>query len=135
MYATFPSYLNSRNVLFLIALAEQHKLWRFLLRSSLRSPGSQDSVVARSLVTGYGLDDRGFGIRVAVGSRIFSSQPGPVRLWDPPNLLYNGRAPGALSSMVERPGPEANHSPPPGAQVKKIWIYKFTPHTPSWRSA
>jgi hypothetical protein len=37
--------------------------------------------------TGYGLDDRGFGVQVPVGSRIFSSPRRPDRLWGPPNLL------------------------------------------------
>jgi hypothetical protein len=30
---------------------------------------------------------------------------------------------------------ESDHSPPTSAEVKKIWIYTSTPHTPSWRSA
>jgi hypothetical protein len=28
---------------------------------------------------------------------------------------------------VERPGHEADHSPPTSAEVKKTWIYTFTP--------
>jgi hypothetical protein len=43
-----------------------------------------------STTTGYGLDDRGIGVRVVVGARIFSSPRRPDRLWGPPNLLYNG---------------------------------------------
>jgi hypothetical protein len=50
--------------------------------------GSRDSVVG--IATGYGLDDRGVGVRVLVGSRIFSSPSRPDRLWGPLNLLYNG---------------------------------------------
>jgi hypothetical protein len=42
------------------------------------------------IATGYGLDDRGVGFRVPVGSRIFSSPNSPDRLWGPPSLLYNG---------------------------------------------
>jgi hypothetical protein len=48
---------------------------------------SQDSTV--SIVTGYGLDNRGVGVRVPVGSRI-PSFPRPYWLWGPPNLLFNG---------------------------------------------
>jgi hypothetical protein len=48
----------------------------------------QDSVVGIS--TGYRLGGRGFGVRVTVGSRIFSSPRRPDRLWGPPNLLSNG---------------------------------------------
>jgi hypothetical protein len=36
--------------------------------------------------TGYGLDNRGFGVRVPVGSRIFSSRR-LDRFWGPPNLI------------------------------------------------
>jgi hypothetical protein len=40
--------------------------------------------------TGYGLDDRGAGVRVTIGSRIFSSPRCSDRLWGPPSLLSNG---------------------------------------------
>jgi hypothetical protein len=46
---------------------------------------SRDSSVG--IATGYGLDDRGGGVRVPVGSRIFTSPYRPDRLWGPPNLL------------------------------------------------
>jgi hypothetical protein len=39
---------------------------------------SRDSSVG--IATSYGLDDRGFGVRVPVGSRIFSSPNRPDRL-------------------------------------------------------
>jgi hypothetical protein len=35
----------------------------------------------------------------------------------------------------KRPGREADHSPPFSAEVKKMLIYTFTPHTPLWHSA
>jgi hypothetical protein len=38
------------------------------------------------IATSYGLDDRGVGVRVPVGSRIFSSPCRQDRLWGPPNL-------------------------------------------------
>jgi hypothetical protein len=41
----------------------------------------------------------------------------------------------SLSPKVKRPGREADHSPPTSAEVKKMWIYTSTSHTPSWRSA
>jgi hypothetical protein len=49
---------------------------------------SRDSSVG--IETGYGLDARGVGFRVAVVSRIFSSPCHPYRFWGPPNLLSNG---------------------------------------------
>jgi hypothetical protein len=44
---------------------------------------TRDSSVG--IATSYGLD----GIRVPVGSRIFSSPRLPDRFWGPPSLLYN----------------------------------------------
>jgi hypothetical protein len=49
---------------------------------------SRDSTV--SIATGFGVDDRGVRVRVAVGSRIFSSPRRPDRLWGPPKLLSKG---------------------------------------------
>jgi hypothetical protein len=51
-------------------------------------PGSWDSAVG--IATGYGLDDRRVGVRVPVGSRIFSSTRRPDRLWGPTSFLSNG---------------------------------------------
>jgi hypothetical protein len=45
---------------------------------------------AVGIATGYGRDDREVGVRVPVGSRIFTSPYHPDRFWGPPNLLYNG---------------------------------------------
>jgi hypothetical protein len=86
--------------------------------------GSRDSVVG--IATDYGLDDRGVGVRVPVGSRIFSSPPRPDRLWGPtqPPIKW---VPGALSPGVKRPGREADHSPQVSAEAKKMWIYISTP--------
>jgi hypothetical protein len=41
------------------------------------------------IATGYGLDDRGVGVRVPVGSSIFSSPHRPDWLWGPPSLVSN----------------------------------------------
>jgi hypothetical protein len=48
---------------------------------------SRNTVVGTA--TGYGLDDRGVGVRVPLGSRMLSPR-GPDRLRGPPNLLSNG---------------------------------------------
>jgi hypothetical protein len=50
--------------------------------------GTSDGAVF--IATGYGLDDRGVGVRVPVRSRIFSSPRRRDRLWGPLNLLSNG---------------------------------------------
>jgi hypothetical protein len=41
------------------------------------------------IATGYGLDDRGVGISVPLGSRIFSSTQLPHQFWGPATLLSN----------------------------------------------
>jgi hypothetical protein len=62
---------------------------------------SRDSVIG--IATAYEL----VGVRVPVGSKIFSShRPDPG---------------------VKRQGREAQHSPPASAEVKKMWIYTSTP--------
>jgi hypothetical protein len=48
----------------------------------------RDSVFG--IATGYGLDDRGVGVLVPIGLKIFSSPRRPDWLWGPPNLLANG---------------------------------------------
>jgi hypothetical protein len=68
------------------------------------------------IATGYGLDCRGVGVRVPVGSRIFSFPRRPDRLWGSPNLLSNGYR------GLKRPGREADHSHPASAEVKKMYI-------------
>jgi hypothetical protein len=83
--------------------------------------GSRDGVIG--IATGYGLDDRGVGVRVPVGSRICSS-PRPLGPTQPPIQWASG----ALSPGVKWPGREADHSPQYGS------IHPL-PHMPPWRSA
>jgi hypothetical protein len=91
---------------------------------------NRDSAVG--IATGYEMDDRGVGFRVQVGSIIFSTSSnlalGPT---EPPIQ----RVPANFSSGVNRPGREADHSPPTNAEIKKTWIYTSTPYTSSWRNA
>jgi hypothetical protein len=57
---------------------------------------------AVGIATGYGLDDKGVGIRVPVGSRIFISSCRPDRLWGPTNLSneYGGSIPGVIADWA-----------------------------------
>jgi hypothetical protein len=64
---------------------------RSRVRVSMRwiiSIWSWDSV--GGIATGYMLDDQGVGVRVLVGSRMFSPPRRPDRLWDPSSHLSNG---------------------------------------------
>jgi hypothetical protein len=75
-------------------------------------------IMGVGIVTGYGPDDRGVGVRVPVRLRLFSSPRRPDRLWGPPNLLSNGHR-GLSIPEVRRPWREAHHSPT-SAEVKKM---------------
>jgi hypothetical protein len=77
------------------------------------------------IATGYGLDHWGVGVRVPVESRIFSSSHRPDRLSGPLNYLSKGYR-GLFPRGVKQPGREADHSPPAGDEVKKMWIYTST---------
>jgi hypothetical protein len=82
----------------------------------------RDGVV--SMVTGYGLDLQGVGVRVPLGSRIFSTSFRPAVGSTQPLIQWVS---GAIYLGVKRSGREADHSPPTSAKVKKIWIYTSTP--------
>jgi hypothetical protein len=83
----------------------------------------RDSVLG--IATGYRLDDRGFGVRVPVGARIFSSTLSTPFL-GPTQPPIQG-VPGPLSPGVKRPGREADHSLQNGTNINKTWICISTP--------
>jgi hypothetical protein len=75
--------------------------------------------------TGYGLDDRGVGVRVPVrgknflfskSSRLFLVSTHPPIEW----------VTGVLSPEVKGPGREADHSPVTSANIKETWICTST---------
>jgi hypothetical protein len=63
------------NVKLKLKLKRQYNVW------------SRDSSVG--IASGYGLVDRGVGVRVPVGSKIFSSPRSPDRLRGQPSILSN----------------------------------------------
>jgi hypothetical protein len=69
--------------------SEAELLQRYIITHSLiiSYARSRDSVIG--ILTGYGLDDRGFGVLLPVGSSIFFSPRRPDRLWVPPILPSN----------------------------------------------
>jgi hypothetical protein len=85
----------------------------------------RDSVVG--IATGYGLDGRGVGVRVLVGSRIFSTSCRPALGSIQPRVQGT---PGALSRGVKL----TTHLQPVPRSRKCGSIHPL-PHTPSWHSA
>jgi hypothetical protein len=84
--------------------------------------------------TAFWLHCRWGGVRVPLGPRIFTSTYGPDRLWgsnEPPIQWVQG----SPYPVEKRQGREADHSPPPSAEIKKTWIIYPLPHTHSWHSA
>jgi hypothetical protein len=87
-----------------------------MFRNVLSGIKSCDSSVGIAL--GYRLDERGSRVRFPGGAGNFSVH----------HRVQNGSGahpasyvmvPGALSLRVKRPGREADHSPPPSAEVKE----------------
>jgi hypothetical protein len=74
------------------------------------------------IATGYGMHDRGGGVRVPVGSKNFSLL----------HMVQTGSGVHRTSYKMgtggsKRQGREADHSPPTSADVKNMWIYTSTP--------
>jgi hypothetical protein len=80
---------------------------------------SQDGAVG--IATGYLLDVRRFRVRVPVWSRNFSCPLCPDRHWT--HQIYYPVDTGDLSTGLNRPGRETDHSPPSSADVKKTRVF------------
>jgi hypothetical protein len=89
----------------------------FILNTYCRWCAIHGSAVG--IATGCGLGDRGIGVQIPVESRVSISSRSALRHTQPPTQWV----PGALSPEVKRQGRDADHSPPPSAEVKKMWIY------------
>jgi hypothetical protein len=88
---------------------------------TLYATRNRNSVV--SIATGYGLDDGGVGVRVPVGSRIFSSPSSRP-------ALGSTQLPTELVPASYFPGNKAedDHSPPESGEVKKMWTSPIRLH-------
>jgi hypothetical protein len=85
-FLIFPIRAICPATLIVIRLDEESTSWSSSLTVCL--PVNRDTVVG--IATRYGLHDRGVGVPVSIGSRIFSSPRRRDRLWGPPNLLSSG---------------------------------------------
>jgi hypothetical protein len=79
---------------------------------------------AIGIATVYELDDRGFGVWVPVGERIFTSPRRPDRLWGPLSLLSNRYCGVKLTTLLQLV---------PSSRLRGS-IHPLS-HRPSWRSA
>jgi hypothetical protein len=94
----------------------------FLYNYVMQHIRSRDGAVG--IATGYGLDDRGIGVRILVGIKVSR----PDRFWGPPSLLSNDcpMTTGGFCPEVKRPGRKADHLPPTSAEVKNTCVYMPT---------
>jgi hypothetical protein len=86
------------------------------------------------VATAYGLDDRVFGVRVSIGSTIFSSPCRPYRFWGPPRLLYIGYRGLFPRGKSGRGVKLTTHLQLVSRSRKRGYIHSL-PHMPSWPSA
>jgi hypothetical protein len=70
------------------------------------------------IAAGHGRDDRGVGVRIPEGSRIFSTSRPVLRPTQRPTQWGLG---------VKRLGRETDHSPSLSVEVKNMLIYAFFP--------
>jgi hypothetical protein len=92
-------------------------------KNSVKYGTNRDSAVG--IATGYGLDDRDkSSSRGRVKNFLFCTSSRPVLGSTQPPFQW---VPGAPSPGVKRPRREADYSSPTSAEVKKTWVYIFTP--------
>jgi hypothetical protein len=65
----------------------------------------------------------GFEFRQGLGYFLLAAAPRPAVGLIQPLIQW---VPGVLSLVVKRPGREADHSPPPSAEVNNVWSYTST---------
>jgi hypothetical protein len=98
-------------------------MYFFLLRVSAK--GSRDSVVGRA--AGYGMHDRGIGVRVPIGAGLSSLHLVQTGSGSNPTSYPVGI--GASFHGEGQSDREADHSPPTRAEIKNKRIYTSTsPH-------
>jgi hypothetical protein len=89
-----------------------------------KSNRNGDSAVG--IATGYGLGDRGVGVKSPGRVKNFLFYTSSTLAVGPTELPIQWVS-RALSPGVKRPGREPDHSPPTNAKIKKTWIYTSTP--------
>jgi hypothetical protein len=82
-------------------------------------------IKTHKIATGYGLDDRGIGVRVPVWERFFLLHV--VQTGSEAHPASYPMGTGGLSPRVKRPRREVDHSPPTSAEVKITWIHISIP--------
>jgi hypothetical protein len=105
-------------------------------RQHLRSLGTRRFLLKVSCggkpwATGWTIGVLGFDSRRRLGIFLFiTASRTAVGSTQPPIQWVTG----ALSLGVKRPGREADHSPPPSAEVKEwVELYLLSPNTPPWQ--
>jgi hypothetical protein len=124
---------NSNQTLSIFLKTVSHKIfaWSIKYRSNQKynfymQHKSRASSVG--IATDYGLDDRMIRVRIPRGAVLFDTASRPALRPTEPPIQW---VPGALFLGVNRPGREADHSPPYSAEVKEcVELYLHSPICP-----
>jgi hypothetical protein len=91
------------------------------------------------IALGYGLDDLGSRVRFLAGAGKFSLHHRCVQNGSgahPASCPMDTRGSFSGGGGVNRPGCEADHSPPSSAEIKEwVELYLHSPNTPSWHGS
>jgi hypothetical protein len=121
------NYTPSHQLLFVFLKV----IWICYSRSQISQAIFRSGGSAVVIVNGYGLNGRGVGVWVPVGTRIFSSRHHSDRLWGPPRNRNRGSFLGGKAVLAWSWPLTSNQCR--GKEYVELNIH--SPHTSSWRSA
>jgi hypothetical protein len=89
---------------------------------------SKCNIKREVIVLGYRLDDQRFRSQQGLGIFLFATTSRPVLGPSQPPIQW---VPGTLFLGLKQSRHEADHSPPPSAEIKNAWSYTSIPSVPS----
>jgi hypothetical protein len=131
IFKKFPHFLFNKSTLLMIKKTKyviflhNHPASQHIFPMPSKQKVFGNRSVRAGIATGYGLDDRGVGVRLPSGTKILVSAASGLQLG--PTQLPIQWVSVAISPGVKQRGREADHSPPTSAEVKKTWICISTP--------
>jgi hypothetical protein len=126
--STFPRNVGTYLPTYAVSHSTSNNLHSHRRNNLISHAGNKIGFVARKrsrdssvgIATGYGLDDSPDRVK----NFLFSKSSRPATGYTQPPIRW---VPGALSTVIKRPGREAGHSSPTSAEAKETWIHASTP--------